>query len=109
MKRIFRCLALALSLLLLLSACAPAAEDTGSTASASAAGSSGTASTLSTPLRPDTITMGANSEPSRLDPQNNGLIMGIMIEKQIYEPLIDKDPETGEFIPRLAHRMGMAG
>ncbi len=102
MKRIFRCLALALSLLLLLSACAPAAEDTGSTASASAAGSSGTASTLSTPLRPDTITMGANSEPSRLDPQNNGLIMGIMIEKQIYEPLIDKDPETGEFIPRLA-------
>ena len=104
MKRSIRILAMFLCLTMLLSACSSGTTGVDENSSSASTGPSdaSTTSELSTPLKPDTITMGANSEPSRLDPQNNGLIMGIMIEKQIYEPLIDKDPETGEFVPRLA-------
>ena len=110
MKRVTRSLALFLCLALMLSACGgtsnpqSSASTAGSTASAALSGSSSsTASTgVATKTDPNSIVGGFNTEPGKLDPQNNAQIVGIMVERQLYEPLIDKDTTTGELIPCLA-------
>ncbi len=114
MKRFARLLAMLLCLAIVLSACGgdessqSSAAASGSTASSATSGdlsaqSGGAASDeIATKADPNSIVAGFNSEPGKLDPQNNTQIVGIMIERQIFEPLVDKDPETGELIPCLA-------
>ena len=115
MKRTTRLLALLLALTLLLSACG-GGESSSSQAAASGSSASSTASTASSESTasgasggeiavkedPNSIVAGFFSEPGRLDPQYNVEIVGTMIERQIYEPLVDKNPETGEIVPCLA-------
>ena len=116
MKRYARLLAMLLCLALVLSACGGGGDTSsqsstaasGSTASGDASASQSTVSggstsdEIATKSDPNSIVAGFNSEPGKLDPQNNAQIVGIMIERQIFEPLIDKDSETGELIPCLA-------
>ena len=116
MKHTSRLLALILIFSLLLSACsgggsgAPAdssgsesVASTGASSSDASATSGGAASdAVATKDDPNSIVAGFFSEPGRLDPQYNVEIVGLMIERQIYEPLVDKDPETGEILPCLA-------
>ena len=62
--------------------------------------------------RPPTATTGkadknslvyaVNTEPGKLDPQANSIIAGMCVEKQIFDTLIVKNPETGDFEPGLA-------
>ena len=116
MKRPARLLCLLLALTLLLTACG--GGETSSSASSAAASSSAASSAASstasaastndtglepaTPFAPDHLRIAVNAESGKLDPQNNAIVPGMMIDKQIMEPLIDKNPETGEFIPVLA-------
>ena len=77
--------------------------DTSSTASADSSGAaSGDASGSTGGSTKDTLVYACTTEPGKLDPQANGIIHGMMIEKQLYDPLITRDPETGEFVGRLA-------
>ena len=75
---------------------------TGTSDASSSTQTSSSAQSVKKKENPDQFTAAFNGEPGVLDPQNNTTVTGGMIEKQIYEPLIDKDPETGEFIPVLA-------
>ena len=50
----------------------------------------------------DTFFMINGPDSGNLDPQQNGLIVGIQIEKHIFDTLIVKDDITGEFKPGLA-------
>ena len=116
MKRSARLLAMLLCLALILSACSSsgntesqsstassgsvASSDTSVSQSATSGGS--TSDEVATKADPNSIVAAVNTEPGKLDPQNNASITGIMVERQIYEPLIDKDPATGELIPCLA-------
>lgn len=116
MKRFARLLAMLLCLALALSACS--GGDTGSQSSTAVSGSTtngdgavtsqsatsggAVSDEVATKADPNSIVAAVNTEPGKLDPQNNAAITGIMIERQIFEPLIDKDPTTGELIPCLA-------
>ena len=111
MKRTAKCIALLLTLSILLSACAgsPAqTTDEGSSSTAavtsdsSLAASGESAGSVGKKEDPDSIVFGFDSEPGKLDPQNNSQLGGMCVEKQVYDPLINKDPETGEFLPGLA-------
>ena len=106
MKRFSRVLAMILCLTLLLTACG-GTETSSSAASGSTAtsgDSSAAAATTGVAVKkdPDQFTAAFETEPGKLDPQNNSSLVGIMIEKQIFDPLVDKDPTTGEIIPALA-------
>ena len=118
MRRISRLLAMLLCLALLLSACGGGTTESSSSAAAesstasteSSASSSGLSATsggtteteIAVKADPNSIVAAVNTEPGKLDPQNNASITGIMVERQIFEPLIDKDPATGELVPCLA-------
>ncbi len=111
MKRWSQLLASLICIALLLSACgqqpaeSTASEESGaaSTAVSSTASADSSASgDFAVKEDKDTIVYGADGEPGLLDPQGNGQLTGMCFEKQVYDPLIDKDPETGEFIPALA-------
>ncbi len=117
MKKTARLITLLLVFALALTACgggttessSSAAASTGSTASSSAdsgAADSGESSTASASVAakadPTTIIYGMDGEPGNMDPQNNPQLAGMCAEKQVYEPLINKNPETGEFEPCLA-------
>ena len=117
MKRMTRLLAMLLALTLLLTACgggttsessSQAAASSSASSSAVSAGSQSATSggavsdEVAKKADPNSIVAGFNTEPGKLDPQNNAQIVGIMVERQIFEPLIDKDPETGELVPCLA-------
>ena len=105
MKHFVKALALFLCLTLLLTACgsAPSGDVTSSAGSGQSESGSLTAQTsVAKKADPDQFTAAFETEPGRLDPQNNSSLVGIMIEKQIFEPLVDKDPTTGEIIPCLA-------
>ncbi len=110
MKRTAKLIALLLALSMLLCACsggttadssaASAASD--STAVSSTASEAASGGEVGVKEDPDTIVFGFDSEPGKLDPQNNAQLGGMAVEKQVYDPLINKDPETGEFLPGLA-------
>ena len=114
MKYAIRLFAMLLCLTFVLTACdVDAASSAGSSSVTS--GSTSTSATASSETSesaadtgvaqkadPTTIVAAVNTEPGRLDPQQNASIAGIMVERQIFEPLIDKDPETGELVPCLA-------
>ena len=115
MKRLVRLLSMLLCLSLLLTACtngdtAPDSSVSTPDASGESTASSGQASAAAgdaelepaAPFEPDHLRIAVNAESGKLDPQNNAIVTGMMIDKQIMEPLLDKDPETGEFIPVLA-------
>ena len=105
------CVAVLLLCALLLGACTAGTETSSSTSVANSS-SSGTSSESSTsevvPTESsskedkNTLIYAVASEPGKIDPQENAVITGITMEKQLYDPLITKDPETGEFIPCLA-------
>lgn len=113
MKRVSKLLAAILCLALALSACGgptagssqPSASSQapapGSSAAPSSDASSGTAGAVKT-HDPDTLVYAVAAEPGKIDPQNNTIIPGIMIEKQMYETLVNKNFETGEIEPALA-------
>ncbi|MBR6728630.1 MAG: ABC transporter substrate-binding protein, partial [Clostridia bacterium] len=110
MKRFSKLLALLLCLSMILSACgggststASSAESKSSTAASTASGSTAnTGAPVTTKEDKESLVYAAPSEPGKLDPQANGIIHGMMIEKQVYEPLIARDPATDELIPGLA-------
>ena len=113
-KRLLCGISVLLLLSLLVSACAPASESTSSAASsasstasassseAAASSESSASETVSTKADKNTLIYAVASEPGKIDPQENAVITGITMEKQLYDPLIQKDPETGEFLPCLA-------
>ena len=112
MRKPLRWISVVLCLCLLLAGCAPAAEESSSQAASSTPASSETSESAAASSEAQTasagkadkttLVYGLNTEPGKLDPQNNSVLSGMVVAKQIYEPLIDKDPETGEFVPRLA-------
>ena len=112
MKRFAQLLAMLLCLAMVLTACgggdtSSAASDSSaadSSAAASGDASGSTADTTATSSKEDknSLVYAVAAEPGKLDPQNNAILPGMMIERQIYDPLIEKDPETGEFVPALA-------
>jgi peptide/nickel transport system substrate-binding protein len=59
-------------------------------------------STDDEPKLADTITYGTQTEPIKLDPQNDALLNAMLINKHIYNTLVKMDPETQEIIPSLA-------
>lgn len=50
----------------------------------------------------DTLVVAVSTEPTSLDPQNNSLLAGMTVERQIYDTLVCIDNETGEIKPNLA-------
>ena len=54
------------------------------------------------PKLSDTITYGTQTEPIKLDPQNDALLNAMLINKHIYNTLVKMDPETQEIVPSLA-------
>ncbi len=112
MKRFAQLIAMLLCLAMVLTACG--GGDTSSAASESAATESSAATSgeasesaaenASTSGKADknTLVYAVSSEPGKLDPQNNSLLPGMMIEKQIFDSLLVKNAETGEFEPSLA-------
>ena len=50
----------------------------------------------------DTLVYAMNTEPARLDPQNDALLNTMLVNKQIYNTLVIKNPATGEIEPSLA-------
>lgn len=50
----------------------------------------------------DTLVVAVSTEPTSLDPQNNSLLAGMTIEKQIFDTLVVVDNETGDISPSLA-------
>ena len=50
----------------------------------------------------DTLVYAMNTEPARLDPQNDALLNTMLVNKQIYNTLVVKDPVSGEISPSLA-------
>ena len=106
MKRFAQLIAMLLCLAMVLVACGGGeTSSTASTASSDAASGStaeDASSSSGDGATQDTLVYACTTEPGRLDPQNNAIIHGMMIEKQIYDPLITRDPETGEFVGRLA-------
>ena len=107
MKRLSKILAMLLCLSILLTACSSGTTNDSSTAGsttsgASSSGDGSNAGTTSSKADKSTLVYACTTEPGKLDPQGNGIIHGMMIEKQIYDPLITKDPATGEFVGRLA-------
>ena len=50
----------------------------------------------------DTLVVAVSTEPTSLDPQNNSLLAGMTVERQIYDTLVSVDNETGEIKPSLA-------
>ena len=110
MKKLSQVLTMLVCLAILLTVCRGPSETTSTASSASSDSGSSVASqggesnteNVSGKQDKDSITYAVNAEPGNLDPQNNGILPGMMMERQIYDPLIDKDPETGELIPGLA-------
>lgn len=128
MKPMFRVFALLLCLTMVLSACgagspAPSADASSASSDASASASQtsgpdaeagpvygptgmeiggGFAEQLAEKTDPTTLKVAFNQDSGNLDPQSNSLVVGIMIEKHIFDTLIIKDPVTGEFLPGLA-------
>ena len=115
MKRFAQLIAMLLCLAMVLTACS-SGGDTSSNASNSTATTDSSASTASsdasasdsgsdaTASKADknSLVYAVAAEPGQLDPQNNAILPGMMIEKQIFDSLIVKNPETGEFEPGLA-------
>ena len=116
MKKTARLITWFLVLALALSACAGGGTDA-STSSSTASGDSSVATSstasgdssaasdggsVATKENPDSFSYGMDGEPGNMDPQNNPQLAGMCAEKQVYEPLITKNPETGEFEPCLA-------
>ena len=113
MKRFAQLIAMLLCLAMVLTACgggdtsSAASESSAATESSAAASGDASESTpaeesASSKADKNSLVYAVAAEPGQLDPQNNAILPGMMIEKQIFDPLIDKDPETGEFIPALA-------
>ena len=113
MKRFAQLIAMLLCLAMVLTACG--GGDTSSAASESSAAtesSTATAGDASESAGDATATTGkadknslvyaVNTEPGKLDPQANSIIAGMCVEKQIFDTLIVKNPETGDFEPGLA-------
>ena len=50
----------------------------------------------------ETLVYAMNTEPARLDPQNDALLNTMLVNKQIYNTLVVKDPITGDIAPSLA-------
>lgn len=50
----------------------------------------------------DTLVYAMNTEPARLDPQNDALLNTMLVNKQIFNTLVVKDPLSGEISPSLA-------
>lgn len=92
---------------MLLSACgkaqtpAPAAESEAPAAAAPESASAEPAAQGDRPLA-DTINYGMQTEPIKLDPQNDALLNAQLINKHIYNTLVKMDPETKEILPSLA-------
>ena len=110
MKRFAQLIAMLLCLAMVLTACggdgnnssgSTTTDGSQSTTSGDASGSTAD-NTSAGKADKNSLVYAVAAEPGKLDPQNNAILPGMMIEKQIYDPLIDKDPETGEFIPALA-------
>ena len=114
MKRLIRLFAMLLCLSLVLAACgtsetsssAASSSESASTATSSTAAESSAASseTAVAGKEGDTSTLvyAVNAEPGKIDPQNNVVLPGLMMERQLYDPLVMKDPTTGEIVPSLA-------
>lgn len=113
MKRLSKFFAMLLCLSLILAACAPADDSSSQNSSAAVSQSGGedasdqssTASSTTGAVKTgdtDTLVYAVNAEPGKIDPQNNVVLPGLMMERQLYDPLVMKDPETGEIVPSLA-------
>lgn len=117
MKRFAQLIAMLLCLAMVLTACSGGGDTSSNSSGSTATTDSSTSSLLDGDSSTSTATDGTatgtkadknslvyavNTEPGKLDPQGNSIIAGMCIEKQIFDTLIVKNPETGDFEPGLA-------
>ena len=100
MKQLVKVIAILLCAVILLTACGSktSTQNPNDKGAAATPGSSAAAEKKD----PSTLIYAASSEPSKLDPQNNDMLGGMLIERQAYDTLVSKDEATGKITPRLA-------
>lgn len=107
MKRFAQLIAMLICLAIALTACGGGGNNSSTSTPAANGSQSSTPADSSAPAETtgkadkDSLVYAVAAEPGKLDPQNNAIIPGIMIEKQIFDTLIVKTP-AGEFEPGLA-------
>ncbi len=108
MKNLARVLALVLALMLVFSACSKSSGDSSASSSSSSSSSTKTEEKKEEKKAnyvritdPDTLSYAVNVEPAKLDPQANGYLAGMTIQKMVFDMLLTKD-EEGNFYPCLA-------
>ncbi|MEU0743272.1 ABC transporter substrate-binding protein [Streptomyces sp. NPDC006134] len=88
-RRLLRSAAALVALLLPVTACSGGSAGSGD-------GSGGT------PRDGGTLTVGAEADPTCLDPQQTGQLAAVDITRSLVDTLTDQDPETGRIVPWLA-------
>lgn len=102
-KNVVKILPLVICLSLVLVACGGGqTSGGGSQGGSGSAENGGSSSEISKKADYDTLVYGMNTEPAKLDPQNDTLLNTMFVNKQIYDTLIVKDDITGEILPNLA-------
>lgn len=100
MKKRFRILALALSMLLVLSACGTSATPTPGNSGEPAPGTSAPESPAPASTK-DELVVAAKTEPSSLDPHNVNMVTAFTLDYQIFDRLFTADADNN-IIPQLA-------
>lgn len=102
MNKLTKLLVMLLMLSLLVTGCGPAESATDAEPSGSEPASTETETEPAAKVMKDTLTIAHWQEPATLDPQYSNMIAWFLVEKQIFDGLVEFDDATGTYIPALA-------